>query len=198
MIIIALGLLLLFINYDFFDGILVKAFDDYESGTVERIIDGDTVEIQFTVNGLQSTEKLRLLGINSPERGEIGYSEATEFLEGEILGKEVLIYFYGAKFDRYGRKLGYIFLEGVNINLESVRLGYSNYYFPVGKTGYYNGFVDAWSECMKAGWHLCQGPQSTVNGLQFTEEKCIKLEELDVSSQVIVLENVFSIFKNQT
>lgn len=192
LLLISFGLLLLFVNYGFIDGVLIGAFEDFECGVVERIVDGDTVEIQFTVNGLQSTEKLRLLGINSPEKGEVGSDEATEFLEREILGKDVLIYFNGAKFDRYGRKLGYIFLDGVNVNLKSVRLGFSNYYFPVGKTGYYSLFVSAWDECMREGTNLCQGPQLTVNGLQFTGEQCIEIERVSVLEQVVVLKNVCS------
>ncbi len=162
------------INYSFFDSLLIQAFVDYEEGIVERVIDGDTV----VING----SSIRLLGINSPEKGEPFSLKSKEFLEEKILGENVRIYFDVEKFDRYKRKLGYIFYEGSNINLESVREGYSNYYFPSGKRKYYSEFVGAWTNCLEEGKNLCKK----------SAEKCISLDKWDIGNQEVVLKNICS------
>lgn len=164
--------LFLFINYSSIDSYLVKTFQNYETGVVERIIDGDTIEINGT--------SVRLLGINSPEKGEPYSIEAKNFLEKEILNKTVEIHFGNDKFDLYGRKLAYIVYKNKNINLESVREGYSNYYFPSGKDGNYKKFYEAWVECLKKNQNLCA----------HSKNNCIILKKWDIKNQRVVLENV--------
>ena len=46
---------------------------DGEQATVTRVIDGDTIDVRL--NG--QTERVRYIGINSPEREEACYSAAT-------------------------------------------------------------------------------------------------------------------------
>jgi micrococcal nuclease len=172
-LLILIVILILTINYSWIDSFLVKAFEeDYEIGIVDRIVDGDTIIV--------NESSVRLLGINSPEKGEIGYNEAKNFLEEEILEKEVKIYFGSDKTDRYGRKLCYVFLGTNNINLQSVREGYSNFYFPSGKDKYYNQFVKAWEDCLNKEIGLCKK----------SLEKCIILDEWDIKKQVVVLKNI--------
>ena len=65
LLILLIGILIT-MNYNFFDSLLNKR----ETAVVERVIDGDT----FVVNGTS----VRLLGMNSPERGEKYYLEAKE------------------------------------------------------------------------------------------------------------------------
>jgi hypothetical protein len=47
------------------------------SGYVKNVVDGDTVDVRFNIYGIQ---RVRLVGINTPEIGEEGYKEAKEFL----------------------------------------------------------------------------------------------------------------------
>jgi micrococcal nuclease len=82
---------------------------------VTKIIDGDTVIIEGN--------SVRLLGIDSDERGYPCYSEAKERIEEIILNKEVEIESDGEDKDQYGRYLRYIFLDGKNINLQLVKEG---------------------------------------------------------------------------
>jgi hypothetical protein len=207
-IIIWLFLGIFIVNYGVVDAWLVETFIDYEEGIVERIIDGDTVVI--TDYGLQITDKIRgkisdvgdqksevrvrMLGINSPEKGEVGSDEAQAFLEEMILGERVRLYFDGAKTDRYGRTLAYIFLNGENVNLESVRQGFSNFYFPAGKQRFYGDFVDAWRECLLSDMGICQkakleaGNQKLELG-QEDKRFCIRIEMIDVKEQVIIIRN---------
>jgi micrococcal nuclease len=170
-ILILLFVLLLIVNYSFIDSYIEKTYRNFEVGVVERVIDGDTVIINGT--------SVRLLGMNSPEKGEDYFIESKNFLENETLGEVVSIHFEGQKFDKYNRKLAYLYLDGKNINLESVKNGYSNFYFPSGKNKYYKKFLAAWANCLLEGKNLCE----------FSNEKCISLENWDTKNQVVELKN---------
>jgi len=88
---------------------------------VTKVIDGDTVHI----NG----ESVRLICIDTPERGEEGYQEATEFLESLILNKEVKLEEDITKRDKYNRLLYYIFTkDGKFVNEIMVKEGYAEAY----------------------------------------------------------------------
>jgi hypothetical protein len=47
------------------------------NGYVRNVVDGDTVDVRFNIYGIQ---RVRLVGINTPEIGEDGYEEAKAFL----------------------------------------------------------------------------------------------------------------------
>jgi len=87
----------------------------------DYVIDGDTVKLR---NG----EKVRLIGINTPEMGQPYSSEAKNKLKELIEGKEVTLEKDITDRDQYGRLLRYIWLGDILINLEMVRLGYANSY----------------------------------------------------------------------
>lgn len=88
--------------------------------SLNRVIDGDTIEIE---NGL----KIRLSGINVPEKGMPGYEDATNFLKTNLESQE--IYFENAGTDRYGRYLGYIFVNNQNINQKILENGLGHLYY---------------------------------------------------------------------
>jgi micrococcal nuclease len=85
--------------------------------TVTRVIDGDTIEVS-------DGNRVRLIGIDTPERGECGYDEATAALRSLIGGAQVRLV-PGARddVDRYGRLLRYVEANGMDANLEMVRSG---------------------------------------------------------------------------
>ena len=136
LLLVALILILFAINYPFLDKALEKFLDEGEVIIVERVIDGDTI-----VSGNNS---IRLLGINSPERGEKYYDEAKVFLEDLILNKTVRLEFGKDRYDKYDRTLAYIFFNNQNINLELIKKWFANSYFPSGKDEHYNEFRNAW------------------------------------------------------
>ena len=139
---------LVIINYSWLDNALNNFLNTYEQVHVDRIIDGDTIESNKT--------SIRLLGINTPERGELYYEEAKEFLEQEIFNKTVNLKYGKERYDKYQRVLAYIFLNNTNINLKIVENGFANIYFPSGKDQYYNQFASAWEECIENNVNLCQ------------------------------------------
>jgi hypothetical protein len=56
------------------------------SGYVKNVVDGDTVDVSFNIYGIQ---RVRLVGINTPDIGEEGYEEAKEFVNKTCWGEEV-------------------------------------------------------------------------------------------------------------
>ena len=102
--------------------------DNSKTVIVGRVIDGDTFE---TKDG----EKIRILGINTPEKNEPLYPEAKEFLIKEIENKSIEIDIKDS--DRYGRTLAHI---DKNKDLLENGLAYLYYYE---KDSYYNALKKA-------------------------------------------------------
>ncbi len=92
---------------------------------VERVIDGDTIEIENDV-------RIRLLGIDSPERTKCFYKESKEALEELIETKDIRIEKDISGTDRYDRYLRYAYIvaedpkdDDAFINEWLVREGYA-------------------------------------------------------------------------
>lgn len=116
--------ILIFFNFILL-GFLIKDFktgqviqDNYEYANITRIIDGDTIET--------SQGKVRLLGINTPEKKEYYYGEAKNYLE-QYVGKEVKLIYFNEDKDKYGRKLRYVFYNEF-LNEMILTKGYAHYY----------------------------------------------------------------------
>ena len=102
---------------------IVKLY--YYKAIVVRVYDGDTitVDIDLGFKFLRQSMKIRLFGINTPEvRGkerEEGLI-SRDWLRDRILGKEVIIKTMKDKTGKYGRYLGIVYLDDININDELV------------------------------------------------------------------------------
>jgi endonuclease YncB( thermonuclease family) len=99
------------------------AHSDLLQGKVVRIIDGDTVVILDQNN---EQHKIRLQGIDAPERKQAFGKKSTIFLADSIAGKNVSIEF--RKKDRYDRIIGKFFFNNIDVNLEQVRAGFAWHY----------------------------------------------------------------------
>jgi len=95
---------------------------------VLNVVDGDTIDVSIDL-GLQihSIQRIRLYGIDTPERGQPGFSEATDRLKQLILNKNVLIKTY--KISKYGQYLGEIMFDEMNINQMMITEGHAKKYF---------------------------------------------------------------------
>ena len=89
-----------------------------------NVVDGDTVDLEIDAGFKLFTEqRIRLLGVNTPERGQIGYKDATDFLKHLILNKDVVVETHNS--DAFGRYLAEIYVDGVHVNEQLLLLGYA-------------------------------------------------------------------------
>lgn len=91
-----------------------------QSATIRQVIDGDTVT-------LASGEKVRLLGIDTPEIGEYFYEEASQRLRELVGNKQVRLEKDISETDRYGRLLRHIYVDDVWINELMIAEGYAKF-----------------------------------------------------------------------
>ncbi|OFV96982.1 MAG: hypothetical protein A3F68_05740 [Acidobacteria bacterium RIFCSPLOWO2_12_FULL_54_10] len=92
------------------------------SGFVERVIDGDTLEV--------GGQRIRLVLVNAPERGTRGAPEATEFLREMCpAGAAALVDQDDLQLtDDYGRMLAVVWCNGKRVNEEIIRAGRAKIY----------------------------------------------------------------------
>ena len=84
---------------------------------VERVIDGDTL----VVTGGQ---RVRLAGVDTPERGRCGADRATARTAALTRGQTVRLIPAGlTRVDRYGRTIAYVEAGGVDVGMELLRDG---------------------------------------------------------------------------
>lgn len=76
------------------------------SGRVVAVTDGDTIKVLDNAN---TQYKIRLTGIDAPERGQPYGAASREHLASMVAGKEVLV--ESDKKDRYGRILGKVWVQ---------------------------------------------------------------------------------------
>lgn len=89
--------------------------------TVSRVVDGDTLDVR-SASGV--VERVRLIGVDTPERGQCGFAEASDVLRGLTLGRQVRLV-PGTRDDRdgYGRLLRYVDAAGTDTGAELIRRG---------------------------------------------------------------------------
>ncbi len=93
-----------------------------DAADVINVVDGDTIDV--LVDGAEY--RVRYILINTPERRQTYYKEATDANSALVTGKTVYLVRDVSETDRYGRLLRYVYLEdGTFINAELVRLGYA-------------------------------------------------------------------------
>ena len=93
------------------------------AGRVVRITDGDTLVV-LDSNNVQ--HKIRLVGIDAPEKKQAYGKKSKENLSGLVAGKFVVVEY--DKVDRYQRILGKILLNSKDMNLEQIKAGMAWHY----------------------------------------------------------------------
>lgn len=85
--------------------------------TVTGIVDGDTIDVS-------GGQRVRLIGIDTPEVGECGFGAAASELRRLVGGRSIVLV-PGARDDRdrYGRLLRYVEVDGIDANLALIRAG---------------------------------------------------------------------------
>ena len=95
---------------------------DTWTGRCIGVIDGDTIRVLRGTGPV----KIRLYGIDCPERYQPFSSRARQFTAGLVLRKTVT----GEKVDTdpHGRRVALVFVDGVNVNYELVKAGFAWWY----------------------------------------------------------------------
>ncbi len=90
------------------------------TGTVVGVSDGDTITV---LDDSKKQHKIRLSGIDAPEKGQAFGQRAKEYLSDRVYRKSVVV--EGDKTDRYGRTVGKVVVDGRDVCLEMVEAGYA-------------------------------------------------------------------------
>lgn len=123
------------------------------SCTVTRVVDGDTLEVDLAGR----TEKIRLIGVDTPEtvhptKGEEPYGkEASNFTKGQLTGKQIRLEMDVQERDKYGRLLSYVWLGDTFFNEELLRQGYAQLLTIPPNIKYVERFTATQKEAREAG-----------------------------------------------
>ena len=96
-------------------------------GTVTRVVDGDTLDVKIG----SKTERVRLIGIDTPERGVCYASAATAAATRLAYAKRVVLKSDPTQDtrDRYGRLLAYVWLpQGKDLGYQLIAGGFAKVY----------------------------------------------------------------------
>lgn len=89
-----------------------------QSGQVVRVLDGDTLDL---LTPDKRVVRVRLLEIDAPESAQAFGTRSTKGLAYLCAGKPAVL--KSTDVDRYGRTLARVYCDGVDANLEMVRMG---------------------------------------------------------------------------
>ena len=101
-------------------------------GRVVKVSDGDTITVLETPVGSAPRadptvqHKIRLQGIDAPEKGQAYGDAAQRYLSGLVAGRDVRVTW--TKRDKYDRILGTVYVKGEEVNLDMLRAGYAWHY----------------------------------------------------------------------
>jgi micrococcal nuclease len=90
---------------------------DFE-GKVIGVLDGDTIEVLHDYK----PERIRLYGVDCPEKGQAFGQKAKQATSSLLFGKDVRVVGHGR--DKHRRTLGTVFQGEVNVNQELVKEGW--------------------------------------------------------------------------
>lgn len=96
---------------------------DVVSGKVVRVADGDTITV---LDAQMQQHKIRLAGIDAPERRQAFGQRSREFLASLVAAQQVEV--ETEKTDKYGRSVGKVLLQGRDVNLAVVAAGLAWHY----------------------------------------------------------------------
>jgi len=92
-----------------------------QNATVIRVIDGDTIDV--SING--TIARVRYVGVNTPERDEACYAEATQANANLVSGQTVTLVRDQSDTDRFGRLLRFVFVGDLFVNATLVDQGFA-------------------------------------------------------------------------
>lgn len=92
-------------------------------GRVVGVTDGDTITV---LDGQNTRHKIRLAGIDAPERGQPFGTASKQALADLVFDRQVTVEY--TKRDRYRRIVGKVLVDGRDAGLEQIRAGLAWHY----------------------------------------------------------------------
>lgn len=92
-----------------------------DTAQVTRIIDGDTIDVRIDGVGY----RVRYIGVNTPERDEACYNDASNANAALVQGKTVTLVKDVSDTDQFGRLLRYVYVGNTLVNEQLVRDGWA-------------------------------------------------------------------------
>ena len=160
---------------------------------VEKVVDGDTVILE---NG----KRVRLLGINSPEKGQKFYEEAKTRLKKLVEGKKVILKEDFDDEDKYGRWLRYVYIGGELVNAKLVREGYATPYM-LQNIKYKTEIQNAWHDCLDENLRICGNEKKCDNtciGISYINWDADGNDCKNLNGEYVVFKNFCNISCNLT
>lgn len=159
---------------------------------VAKVIDGDTLE-------LASGEKVRLIGIDTPEKDQFYYKEAKNRLKKLVEDRDIALEYDVQPADKYGRILGYVWMndaknpeQEIFVNKSMIEEGYANVYTIPPNVKYVEIFVQAQKEARKVGKGLWNEKRpvsdfyvASRNSNVFHRNTCKTIEQISEHNRLI-------------
>jgi micrococcal nuclease len=108
-----------------------------DTARVLRVIDGDTIDV--LVAGQEM--RVRYVGVNTPERDETCYADATAANRRMVEGQTVRLVRDQSNTDRYGRWLRYVYVGDTFVNRTLIEQGYAETVLYEPDDRYYEDFA---------------------------------------------------------
>lgn len=112
--------------------------DDETFGRVVRVYDGDTIQVEIDGDRYD----VRYIGVNTPERGDICYDEATNANDSLVAGETVRLVRDESDTDQFDRLLRYVYVGDTFVNARLVERGYAEAVRYPPDLAHYDQFVD--------------------------------------------------------
>lgn len=149
---------------------------------VIEVIDGDTII-------LSNNERIRFIGMNTPEEGMYFFEEARDVLEIMILGKEVRLEVDISDLDQYGRKLRYVYHRDIFVNLEMVKRGFANTFTYPPDVKYSEQFLEAERYARENNLGLWESSKINTVGIEINFDAPGNDNE-NINGEFVILENI--------
>lgn len=164
----------------------LRVEDDGESDYffVKRIIDGDTIEVS-------DATRVRYIGIDTPETGDCRGEGAKMVNESLVGGKKIKLEDDIEKLDKYGRRLAYVWVDGLFVNEELVKRGVATVITYPPNVRYVDRFLEAQQEAKEErlgiwGENVCGDDEGAVEGVSVsTSSDCLIKGNISVSGEKI-------------
>ncbi|MDP2925513.1 MAG: thermonuclease family protein [Nanoarchaeota archaeon] len=148
----------------------------YEEAVLTRVVDGDTIKVNIN----ETEETIRLLGINTPEKGKAFSNEAKNFLK-QFENENIKLLRDKEDIDRYKRKLRYVLYNDRLLNVEILENGYATS-FMLDELKFKDKFVSAEKYAKDNEKTLWKKSKDVCSD-------CIELIELNPEEDYFIIEN---------